>query len=172
MNILRTALALSCVLVSASASAWTPRRTEPTAGANLIAYQVVIGSTMKRSGDADELFAHDPPAREALKARVEELIFKALQARGIAAEPDSLETKATAHFAVGVYGHKSSAGGCDVYLHYVTAHGVRRREDGEFEDTWEWNGLDSAGAEKLASSILESVQIALDDYLADLPLKN
>jgi hypothetical protein len=172
MAITRTALALTCLLVSSSVSAWTPRRTEPTAGANLIAYQLNVGSTMKRTGDAEELFAGDATGYGAFKARAEKLIVSSFEQRGIASAPDSLATKARSHFSVGVWGHKISTSVCDnVYVYYLMAHGVHQTEDGEFRDTWEWTALDSSVEDKLASSVLESLNLALVDYLSDRPLK-
>ena len=172
MKSARMAVGLTCwVLLSTTASASTPRRMEPTAGANLIAYQLNVGSTMRRDADAEELFANDASGYATFTVRASQLIVKQLETRGIASEPDSLATKARSYFLVGIWGHKIAAGNCsEVYVYYLEAHGVHQAEDGEFGDTWVWTALNSAPAGELASSLLKDLELALSDYLADRPI--
>src|SRR5262245_58308310 len=89
------------VMLFASGSALfalSAARREPTAGADLIAYQLTLGSTMKHDGDAAELFADDRARAAAFESRAAETIREYLRQRGIATEKDSLETKAKVHF--------------------------------------------------------------------------
>jgi len=151
--------------------AWTPRRREPTAGADLIAYQMTVGSTMKRDGDAVELFGNDAARASAFEKAAIEAIKKRLREHGIASEADSVETKARAHFAAAFYGHRIEAVACeDVYVFYVMARGIERKAAEEFEDTWEWSSLNSARGSSLEPSLMSELELALDDYLADRPI--
>ena len=144
-------------------------RLAPTAGADLIAYQLTLGSTMKRDGDAVELFANGTGA--AFESRAAETIKKYLRQHGIATEKDSLETKAKVHFSASFYGHRIEASSCkDVYVFYVTARGTEHTPTDEFEDTWEWSSLNSASAADLETSLIHELELALQDFLAERPV--
>lgn len=168
---MRIAVALTCLIfLPATAPASTLHRMEPTAGANLIAYQLDVGSTMKRDGDAAELFANDANGSATFKARAVQLIRKELETRGIKSEPDSLATKARSYLLVGIWGHKISAAHCDeVYVYYLEAIGSHQTEDGEFDETWKWTALNSAPAGELANTLLKDLELAVSDYLGDRP---
>lgn len=162
---LMTMLACSEVLL-----ARTARRVDPTAGAELIAYRMTIGSTMKRDGAAVELF-DDAGRVTAFEKAAIETIKKRFREHGIASEADSLETKARVHFGAAFYGHKIKATSCeDVYVFYLSARGSEHVDDDTFEDTWEWSSLNSADGASLESSLMRELELAIDDYLADRPL--
>lgn len=167
----RLAVGLLCLILSpVAAYATTARRIEPTGGANLIAYQLDIGSTMKRDSDAEELFADDARAQATFIDDAKRLIVQQLEARGIAAEYESLTTKAPSHFLVGIWGHKIAGNPCaETYVYYVHASGAHQTGDGEYHDTWEWTALNSAPAGELGTALLKDLKIALEDYLSDRP---
>jgi hypothetical protein len=148
----------------------TPTRSDPTAGADLIAYQFILGSTMKRDGDAAGLFASEAGAA-AFESRAVETIREYLQQRGIASEKDSLDTKAKVHFMAAFYGHRIDGSSCkDVYVFYLTASGSEQTPTEEFEDTWEWSSLNSASNADLETSLIRELELALQDFLADRPV--
>lgn len=145
-------------------------RREPTAGADLIAYQLTLGSTMKRDGDAVELFANDRTFA-AFKSRAAETIKEYLRQHGIATEKDSLESKAKVYFSASFYGHRIEASSCkDVYVFYLNARGTEHTPTDEFEDTWEWSSLNSASAADLETALIHELELALQDFLAERPV--
>ncbi|HEY0558317.1 MAG TPA: hypothetical protein VGG20_28965 [Thermoanaerobaculia bacterium] len=144
-------------------------RREPTAGADLIAYQLTLGSTMKRDGDAAELFANDRTGAAAFESRAAETIRKYLRKHGT--EKDSLETKAKVYFSASFYGHRIEASSCkDVYVFYLTASGTEHTPTEEFEETWEWSSLNSQNAADLETSLIHELELALQDFLAERPV--
>jgi hypothetical protein len=158
-------------LVTPPVDASTLRRIEPTAGATLIAYQLTIGSTMKRDGEAKELFGDDRRRADAFEARAVETIVRRLRERGIGSEADSLETKAAAHFLAAFYGHRIEAADCaGAFVYYLSARGMRRADGGESEETWEWTALNSAPAGSLEEALLKDLELALADYLLERPV--
>jgi hypothetical protein len=146
-------------------------RREPTAGADLIAYQLTLGSTMKRDGGAAELFANDRTGAAAFESRAAETIREYLRQHGIATEKDSLETKAKVYFSASFYGHRIEASSCkDVYVFYLTASGTEHTPTEGFEETWEWSSLNSASAADLETSLIHELELALQDFLAERPV--
>lgn len=146
-------------------------RREPTAGADLIAYQLTLGSTMKRDGHAAELFANDRAGAAAFESHAVETIRKYLQQHGIAAEEDSSGTKAKVSFTASFYGHRIEGSSCnDVYVFYFAAGGTEQTPTEEFEETWAWSSLGSASANDLEASLIHELELALQDFLANRPV--
>ena len=165
---------IALMIMAASGSslfALSAARRDPTAGADLIAYQLTLGSTMKRDGDAAELFANDRTGAAAFESRAVETIKEYLRQHGIATEKDSLETKAKVHFTVAFYGHRIEESLCkDLYVFYLTAGGTEQTSKDEFEETWGWSSLSSASSADLETSLIHELELALQDFLADRPV--
>src|SRR6185369_13557838 len=107
----REIVVMALVMMFASGSslfASQVARREPTAGADLIAYKLTLGSTMKRDGGAAELWT----GAAAFESRAAETIREYLRQHGIATEKDSLETKAKVYFSASFYGHRIEASSC------------------------------------------------------------